>query len=124
MGLTAKIRNDENQARIDGHSACCLVGNDDRRNESIASLGNGFDVARPDCGVADGLPRLHNRSCQDIWRDERVLPDDVEQLLFGHEPVAVLEQVVQNGKRLRLDRDFRARTTTSMRRRSTVTSPN
>jgi hypothetical protein len=53
--------------------------------------------------VGQALPQLGDGACQGIRRDESVLPDRVEELVLGHEPVAIRHEMTQDIQRLRLE---------------------
>ena len=83
-------------------------GRDPRRfdwcNEPIADRRDGLDVARLLRVVADCLADLRHDACERVVSDERARPDGLEDLLFGDDAVAMLDEELEKAKRLGLER--------------------
>jgi hypothetical protein len=78
-------------------------------DESVPPAVHRADAALQPAVVSDGLSSCLDAARQRGLRDEAITPDLVEQLVLGHDAVAVLQQIHENVENLRLELDHLAR---------------
>src|SRR5262249_39036601 len=70
---------------------------------------NGLDVFRYLRVVAKRLPKLHDDARERSWRDERLFPDAVEDLVFLNDAFPALDQEDEDFERFGFERKNAAR---------------
>src|SRR5262245_59861990 len=89
-------------------AGCWSAVLDYRRYDAKASPMNGPDAGLGCAVIADRLPHGLDPAAQCGIRNAAAVPDVLDDLVLGDDAVAVLEQIDQQVKDLRLDRDHSA----------------
>ena len=63
-----------------------------------------LDVSRFPGVVVESLADLGHGACKGVVGDRHIGPDSLENLVFGHRPVAVFDQELKQAQRFRLQR--------------------
>lgn len=77
----------------------------DRSDETEASPWEGLDHRLSAAAVAKGSPDRVDTRVQRAIGNRAAVPDGVDQLVLGDDPVPVLDQVGEDGEHLRLESD-------------------
>src|SRR5258706_10919446 len=78
---------------------------DDRRDQPVAALPYRLDDARGPGVVAEQLPQLPDRARQDVLRDVRAVPDDLQELVLRDDLAGTQREREEDVHDLRLDTD-------------------